>query len=113
MLTVAKISMLVLSILVAVGGIMGFVKAQSKASLISGIISGGLLATAYSVSERNPQQGMVFGAVICAVLCAVFAVRLKKTGKFMPAGMLLALCAVELAVLIGALVLFAGGASGT
>jgi uncharacterized membrane protein (UPF0136 family) len=95
-LTAAKISMLVLAVLVAIGGMIGFLKAQSKASLISGVISGGFLATAYSIAGRNAQQGMIFGAVVCAVLCAVFGVRLRKTGKFMPAGMLLILCGIEM-----------------
>jgi uncharacterized membrane protein (UPF0136 family) len=99
MLTVAKISMLVLCVLVAVGGIIGFLKAQSRASLISGIVSGALLGAAYYVSGRNASQGMTLGAVICAVLCIVFGIRFKKTGKFMPAGMLLVLCVVELGIL--------------
>ncbi len=100
MLVAAKISLLVLSILIAVGGIVGFLKAQSKASLISGVVSGGLLATAYSIAERNAEQGMIFGAVICALLCIVFGIRLKKTGKVMPSGMLLGLSALELVFLI-------------
>jgi uncharacterized membrane protein (UPF0136 family) len=99
MLEAARISMLVLCVLVAVGGIMGFLKAQSKASLISGVISGALLGVAYYVAGRNAMQGMVMGAVICILLCIVFGIRLKKTGKFMPAGLLLILSVVELAVL--------------
>lgn len=99
MLVAAKISMLVLCVLVAVGGIIGFLKAQSKASLISGVVSGALLGAAYYVAGRNATQGMIFGAVVCALLCIVFGIRLKKTGKFMPAGMLLVLCVAELGIL--------------
>lgn len=99
MVEAARISMLILCVLVAVGGIFGFLKAQSKASLISGIISGTLLGAAYYVSGRNASQGMIMGAVICALLCIVFGIRLKKTGKFMPAGLLLILSAAELALL--------------
>lgn len=99
MLHAAKISMLVMCILVAGGGIMGYLKAQSKASLIAGIVSGALLGVAYYVAGRNASQGMIFGAVVCALLCIVFGVRFRKTKKFMPSGMLLVLCAVELGVL--------------
>ncbi len=96
----AKISLLVLGILIAIGGIVGFLKAQSKPSLIAGVVSGGLLATAYSIAGRNAEQGILFGAAICAILCVVFGMRLKKTGKVMPSGMLLGLCALELIFLV-------------
>jgi uncharacterized membrane protein (UPF0136 family) len=99
MLHAAKISMLVMCILVAGGGIMGYLKAQSKASLIAGILSGALLGAAYYVAGRNVAQGMIFGAVVCALLCIVFGIRFRKTKKFMPSGMLLVLCAAELGLL--------------
>lgn len=99
MLVAAKISMLVMCILIAGGGIVGYLKAHSKASLIAGIVSGALLGAAYYVAGRNATQGMLFGAVVCALLCIVFGIRLRKTKKFMPSGMLLVLCAVELGVL--------------
>ena len=90
-----QISMLVFGILIAVGGVFGFLKAKSKASLIAGIVSGGLMITAYSVSNRNFRQGLLFGAIICSVLSAVFVMRLAKTKKFMPSGMLLILTTIE------------------
>ena len=100
--SVGKISLLILSIIVCVGGVAGFLKAKSKASLIAGLISGALLAVAYSISERNAQQGMILGAGMSALLCVVFGIRLKKTGKFMPSGMLLTLCGIEVVLLIAA-----------
>ena len=100
--SVGKISLLILSIVISIGGVAGFLKAKSKASLAAGLISGGLLAVAYSVSERNAHQGMLLGAIICALLCVVFGIRLKKTKKFMPSGMLLALCALEFVMLLAA-----------
>lgn len=99
MLFAAKISLLVICVLIAAGGIVGFLKAQSKASLIAGIISAGLLAVAYSIANRNAEQGFIFGAAICLLLCIVFGIRLKKTRKFMPAGMMLVASAIELVFL--------------
>ncbi|MBX9571493.1 MAG: TMEM14 family protein [Candidatus Obscuribacterales bacterium] len=90
-----QISMLVYGILIAVGGVFGFLKAKSKASLIAGVISGALMITAYSVSNRNLRQGLLFGAIVCSVLAAVFLMRLAKTKKFMPSGMLLILTTIE------------------
>lgn len=97
-----KISLLILAIVVLLGGVAGFLKAKSKASLIAGLLSGALLAVAYSVSERNAQQGMLLGAAVSALLCVVFGIRLKKTKKFMPSGMLLVLCAIEVVLLAAA-----------
>lgn len=90
-----QISLLVYGILVSLGGIFGFLKAKSKASLIAGLISGGILITAYSVALRNPKTGFMIGAFTCTALIAVFAIRLSKTKKFMPSGMLLILTAIE------------------
>jgi uncharacterized membrane protein (UPF0136 family) len=99
MALVGKISLLVLAVLVCGGGLAGFLKAKSKASLISGIISAALLACAYSVASRNLQQGLIFGTVISGLLCVIFGIRLAKTRKFMPAGMMLALCLIECVLL--------------
>jgi uncharacterized membrane protein (UPF0136 family) len=93
--TALQISMLVYGILILGGGVFGFLKAKSKASLIAGLISGALMITAYSVSNRNVRQGFLFGAIICSVLSAVFLMRLAKTKKFMPSGMLLILTTIE------------------
>jgi uncharacterized membrane protein (UPF0136 family) len=92
----AKISLLVLSILMTFGGIIGFLKAQSKASLAAGLISGALLICSYSISMRNSVVGILFGIIIALLLSITFAIRLFKTRKFMPSGMLMLLCIIEL-----------------
>lgn len=95
MYSALQISMLVFGILIVGGGVFGFLKAKSKASLIAGVVSGALMITAYSVSNRNVKQGLLFGAIICSVLAGVFVMRLAKTKKFMPSGMLLILTTIE------------------
>jgi uncharacterized membrane protein (UPF0136 family) len=76
-------------ILTLVGGIMGYIKAKSQASLISGVISGSLLIFAGTAQLMGQSWGLTLAAAISAVLVIVFIVRLVKTQKFMPAGMLI------------------------
>jgi uncharacterized membrane protein (UPF0136 family) len=95
-----KFSMLALSFFIGAGGVMGYVKAKSKASLIAGLISAALLDVAFAVSMANTETGLYVGTGVSLALCVVFAMRFKKTGKFMPSGMLLGLCIVEAALLM-------------
>jgi uncharacterized membrane protein (UPF0136 family) len=100
--SIGKFSLLALSLLVGAGGVMGYVKAKSKASLISGLISATLLDAAFALSFFNAELGLMLGLVVAVALSVVFGIRLKKTGKFMPSGMLLAMCTIETAILLAA-----------
>jgi len=71
------------------GGIMGYVKSQSQASLISGIISGVLLLGASGLQLIGQDWGRYLGMAIAATLVIVFVIRLIKTRKFMPAGLMI------------------------
>lgn len=75
--------------LTLIGGIMGYVKAKSQASLISGLVSGSLLILAGIAQLMGQSWGLILAAAISAVLVVVFMLRLVKTRKFMPAGMLI------------------------
>lgn len=92
MLEIAKTSVLVLAVMVLVGGIMGFVKAKSKASIISGVISSILLGGSYAIALSNLTTGLSCALGICLLLSLVFVMRFIKTRKMMPAGMMLLLC---------------------
>lgn len=96
---------LVYALLVAIGGIIGYVKAKSNQSLLSGLGSGVALAVAWYVSLQNPTIGLALAAVIALALLVVFALRLRKTGKFMPAGLLASLSLVATGVFAIALFL--------
>ena len=85
---------LVYALLVAIGGIIGYVKAKSNQSLISGLGSGVALAIAWYVSLQNPTIGLVLATVIAVALVVVFALRFRATNKFMPAGLLASLSLV-------------------
>jgi uncharacterized membrane protein (UPF0136 family) len=93
---IAPWSMLVMAVLMGIGGRVGYRIAKSKASLIAGTISSGLFAAACVLANaKDLHLGVIMGLVLSLMLCIVFAIRLKKTGKFMPAGMMLVICIVE------------------
>lgn len=79
---------------------MGYTQAKSKASLIAGVVSSVLLGAAFATALTHPSIGMLAGAVVTVLLVVVFGIRLAKTKKFMPAGMMLSLCAVVSVILI-------------
>ncbi len=87
-------------ILAIVGGIIGYVQAKSKASLISGIISGLLLVTAGVMQLQGQGLGLILAIVVTITLVIVFAIRLAKTRKFMPAGLMTALGVAALVLML-------------
>ena len=75
--------------LTILGGVIGFVKAGSRASLIAGGVSGVLiLVAAWLVMSGSVQAGLILGLVISAVLEMRFLPAFVKTKKPMPAGMM-------------------------
>ncbi len=90
----AAIALISYGVLALGGGIMGYVKSQSLVSLISGIISGILLCGAGGLELSGIEFGgfdigKYLGITIAAILVLVFIVRLIKTRKFMPAGIMI------------------------
>ena len=79
--------------LLVIGGLMGFLKAKSKVSLIMSSIFALLLAL-YNLGKINVEH---FPEILIGLLIIVFGIRLAKTKKFMPAGLMLTL---SIAVLI-------------
>ena len=84
-------------LLLLVGGLIGFLKAGSKVSLItSAIAAAALVLTAIpGLLGRGAASGLA--DAVMAALLVVFAIRLSKTKKFMPSGLMLAITAVALA----------------
>jgi uncharacterized membrane protein (UPF0136 family) len=76
-------------VLLLVGGMIGFFKAGSKISLITSSVAAALLilTTLPGVFTYTFRRNLA--ELIMAVLLVVFAIRLSKTKKFMPSGMML------------------------
>jgi uncharacterized membrane protein (UPF0136 family) len=81
-------------VLLVAGGLIGFFKAKSPVSLVMSVIFAALLIPC--------ALGIVFkdymADVFLGVLLVVFGMRLAKTRKFMPAGLMLAATVVTLAL---------------
>ena len=78
-------------VLLLVGGLIGFFKAKSKVSLISSSVFAAVLVLTAVPGVFEPAFARNLVNVILAVLLVVFAVRLAKTKKFMPSGLMLVL----------------------
>jgi uncharacterized membrane protein (UPF0136 family) len=83
-------------VLLLAGGAMGFVKAGSRISLITSVIFAVLLALCVLGIIRP----FYVADWLVGLLVVVFGMRFAKTKKFMPSGLMLALSAVVLAVLL-------------
>ncbi|QDV13236.1 Transmembrane proteins 14C [Rosistilla oblonga] len=63
---------------------MGYVKAQSKASLIAGSITGGLLLISAFLIAKGITAGAILGIVVSLLLIGQFGPSLRKKLKVMP-----------------------------
>jgi uncharacterized membrane protein (UPF0136 family) len=101
MFDVLRIYLFVFGVLTVVGGVMGFVKAKSNASLIAGGISGVLLLVAgYLMGSASAQAGLILGLVVSVALAGRFVPSYLKTKKAMPAGLMAVLSVIG--VVLGA-----------
>lgn|SRR5262245_47194677 len=98
-MNLGQIVLLVYALLMLVGGFIGYKAAGSSASLWAGAGSAAVLAAAWLLSRSAPAVGFGLGAVTSLALVVVFGMRLAKTGKMMPSGMLLAVSVVSFLVL--------------
>jgi uncharacterized membrane protein (UPF0136 family) len=105
----AQIVLLAYAALMMLGGFAGYKMAKSKPSLISGTASGGVLLVALGWSFGNLQAGTWIGIAVSALLTLVFFLRVKKTKKVMPSGMLLVVSFAALAVLLYAVITTGSG----
>lgn len=87
-------------ILAIVGGAIGYKQARSKASLISGTVSGLLLILGGVLRALGQTWGIGLAAIVTVVLVIIFTTRLIKTRKFMPAGFMTILGVAALVIML-------------
>ncbi len=91
---IVQVALVSHAVLLGAGGIIGYVKAKSRPSFIAGVTSAILLFLCFVGSFVAPTTAELGAFVISDLLVAVFAIRMAKTKKFMPSGMLMVICLV-------------------
>jgi uncharacterized membrane protein (UPF0136 family) len=96
----AKIYFIVFGVLTILGGIVGYVKAGSVASIIAGSIAGVLLLVAAFVLPEHRMVGLATALIVSLLLVAQFIPRFLQTGRVMPAGIMSVLSAIGIIVVV-------------
>jgi uncharacterized membrane protein (UPF0136 family) len=84
----AKIYFIVFGVLTIAGGVVGYVKAGSVASIIAGSITGVLLLVAAFLLPEHRAIALATAFIISLLLAAQFVPKFIQTGRAMPAGMM-------------------------
>ncbi|HVF71180.1 MAG TPA: TMEM14 family protein [Chthoniobacterales bacterium] len=90
----AKIYFMIFGLLTIAGGVMGYVKAGSTASIVAGAISGIALIVAAYLLPGNVVLGLAIAALVSLLLAGRFIPAFMKTGNVMPAGLMSALSVI-------------------
>lgn len=96
----AGIATVLVGLVVIAGGIYGMVRAGSRASLVSGLVIGGLLEGSGWMMMVGQAWAVPVGAATALVLAVVMGIRYFQTRKVMP-GAVLAAVGLVLAVWLG------------
>ena len=85
-------------VLLVIGGLIGFLKGKSQISLIMSVVFAAALVLAAIPNFLDAGFRRNLANLLMAVLLVVFALRLAKTKKFMPAGLMLVATLAALAL---------------
>jgi len=97
---VGQVTLGIYALLLAVGGLIGYLKAGSRPSLIAGMVSALAALAALGLSAGNNRLGVSLGMLLSIALFLLFGYRYAvKTRKFMPSGLLAVVSLVVLAVM--------------
>ncbi|HEY6070040.1 MAG TPA: TMEM14 family protein [Chthoniobacterales bacterium] len=95
-----RLYFLIFGALTIVGGVIGYVKAQSLPSIIAGSITGILLLIAGYILPEHRAAALVTAFVVSLLLAGQFVPKLIRTGKVMPAGLMSILSVIGIVVVI-------------
>jgi uncharacterized membrane protein (UPF0136 family) len=97
---VGQVTLGLYALLLAVGGLIGYLKAGSRPSLIAGGVSALIALAALALSLGNNRLGVPLGMILSIGLFLLFGYRYAvKTRKFMPSGLLAIASLIVLAVM--------------
>jgi uncharacterized membrane protein (UPF0136 family) len=82
----AKIYFIIFGVLTVTGGVVGYIKAGSVASIIAGSITGLLLLVAAFLLPEHRAIGLATAFIISLLLAAQFVPKFIRTGRVIPAG---------------------------
>ena len=92
---------LIYAVLVAAGGVVGYLKAGSLASLFAGLLSGILLGgSAFAMMRGAFQTGWWLALVVTILLLVRFGAAAAKGFKMMPGGMVIIMSVIVLIALL-------------
>ena len=93
---------LIFGALTIIGGVIGYVKAQSVPSIVAGAITGVLLLIAGLILPQNRTAGLATSLIVSLLLAAQFVPKLIRTGKIMPAGVMSVLSVIGIVIAVAA-----------
>jgi uncharacterized membrane protein (UPF0136 family) len=97
---VGHITLGIYAVLLAAGGIMGFVKARSRPSLVAGLVSAVAALAALSLSRLGYSFGIPLGMTLATVLFVFFGYRYALRNRlFMPNGLMAVVSLIVLGVM--------------
>jgi len=98
-----KVYYLVFAVLTILGGIMGYVKAKSVISIVSGTISGVILIVASLLLPVHPISSGVTGLCVSVLLAGKFVPDFVHKKAFVPGGLMAILSVASIIISILAL----------
>ena len=84
----SKLTSLIYGIMLILGGVMGFLKAHSNISLITGAVSGLIVLLSCKIQSKS---SYLYVSAISLLLAGFFSYRFAHSHAFMPAGLMLIL----------------------
>ncbi|MFN0125018.1 MAG: TMEM14 family protein [Blastocatellia bacterium] len=101
MISFVPVYLLVYGAMIMLGGVMGYVKAKSQASLIAGLVAGALLdGSAALMIMGSRTAGWWLALLVSLALLARFGMAAMKDFKMMPGGMVIALSLAAIVILL-------------
>ena len=96
----AKIYFIIFGLFTIIGGVMGYAKAGSMASIIAGSICGILLLVSAYLLPTNVALGLGLAVLVSFALAGRFVPAFIKTGHVMPAGLMSVLSVIGIIVAV-------------